>query len=272
MEAGSEHATWTILALIAICCGAILLQIRRARHGRELYVRRLPGLEAVDDAVGRATEMGRPIMFCAGLGGIDIITLTSLAVGQYVAKEAAKFGGRTILPVDGVQLFPVAREVLREAYIAGSEDGVASPDLADVRYYPGGQFAWAMAVAGTILREKCAANFFFGSYGAEALMLAEAGLMADSVQVAATPSEHQIPFFLVTCDYTLFGEEFYAAGAYISREPVMLGSLVGQDIGKIVFLAIVLLGAILAGVDAAVAQHFPGAGSPLEWYENLLRR
>jgi hypothetical protein len=49
----------------------------------------------------------------------------------------------------------------------------------------------------------------------------------------------QIPFFLAACDYTIIGDEYYAASAYLSREPTLLGSLVGQDYGKILMIGLV---------------------------------
>jgi len=41
---------------------AIIWNIYYARSGKDLFVRRIPGLEAVDEAIGRATEMGRSIL------------------------------------------------------------------------------------------------------------------------------------------------------------------------------------------------------------------
>ena len=56
----------------------------------------------------------------------------------------------------------------------------------------------------------------------------------------------QLPFFVAACDYTLIGEELFAASAYLSREPKLLGSLKGQDIGgKLVFLSLALIFIIL---------------------------
>jgi hypothetical protein len=73
-------------------------------------------------------------------------------------------------------------------------------------------------------------------------VLAEAGQQTGAVQIACTPSIYQVPFFMVSCDYTVFGEEFYAAGAYFSRDPVLTGSLVGQDWAKMLLLVIMLIG------------------------------
>jgi hypothetical protein len=100
-------------------------------------------------------------------------------------------------------------------------------------------------VAGWIKRERVGANFLIGVYGFESLVIAEAGQQAGAVQIACTPSFFQVPFFLVSCDYTVFGEEYYAAGAYFSRDPVLTGSLVAQDWAKLALLILIVAGVIL---------------------------
>jgi len=40
------------------------------------------------------------------------------------------------------------------------------------------------------------------------------------------------------------GEELYAASAYLSKEPLMLGSLKGQDLIKILLVGCIILGVI----------------------------
>ena len=96
-----------------------------------------------------------------------------------------------------------------------------------------------------MLREQPAANFFMGAYYAESLLLAEPGAATGAIQIAGTDSDHQLPFFITSCDYTLIGEELYAASAYLSREPVLVGTLRGQDIGKGVFLGAIVVGTLL---------------------------
>lgn len=224
---------------------AVLASITRARRGRQLYLRAIPGFSAVDEAAGRATEMGRPVLFSVGLGGVDSITvLTGMTVMQHVGRICARMGARCIVPIDGPSAYPLAQEVMREVW--ESEGRPESFRADDVKYLTGGQFAWAMAVMGLMTRERVASAFYFGYYGAESLMLAETGYQVGAVQVAGTPDLYQAPFFVVACDYTVFGEEFYAASAYLSREPTMVGSLVGQDLGKMLLLGIAVAGVVLA--------------------------
>lgn len=60
----------------------------------------------------------------------------------------------------------------------------------------------------------------------------------------------QLPFFVAACDYTLIGEEFFAASAYLSGEPEQLGSLKGQDVGKVMVAALLIVGVAMATVAA----------------------
>jgi hypothetical protein len=74
--------------------------------------------------------------------------------------------------------------------------------------------------------------------------------------VAGTPTTTQIPFFIAACDYVIIGDEFYAASAYISREPTALGSIVGQDIAKAVLIGVVLLGSAIVTLATLMGQPF----------------
>jgi hypothetical protein len=214
-----------------------------AQKGRKLFVRRIPGLTAIEEAVGRAVEMGRPILSSVGLGGIDIITLQALAIVTNVASVAAKFGQRMILPTRTAALIPIAEDAIGNAYAqAGRPDAFSDQDI---RFLSGEQFAYAAGVAGIIQREKVAATFLFGTFFAESLIIAENANQVGAIQVAGTPSTTQIPFFVVACDYVIIGDEFYAATAYLTRQPTLMGSLVGQDYAKMLLLGLALLGVVL---------------------------
>jgi len=240
-----------LLALLGLAGWVGLRGLKR--RGGELFLRRIPGLEAIDEAVGRATEMGRPMLFSLGLEGLTVTTFAGLAVLGYVARLAARYGTRLLVPICAPEVLPVAREVVREAYQAEGRLEAYNPE--DIRYLTSDQFGYASGVVGLMHREGVASNFFFGGFAAESLILAETGRHVGAMQVAGTPDMYQIPFFIAACDYTVIGEEFYAASAYLSREPVMLGSVVGQDWGKAILFLLILLGVL---AKCALAWHLPG--------------
>ena len=218
--------------------------IRHARSGKELFIRRIAGLDAVEEAVGRATEMGRPILYVPGLAAISqISTIAALNILSEVAKKTAQYGSDLLVPNRDPIVYTVATEMVKEAYTE-----VGRPDVfkkENVFFVSDNQFAYAAAVDGIMVREKPATNLLMGMFWAESLILAETGAATGAIQIAGTDSVHQLPFFITACDYTLIGEELYAASAYLSRDPVLLGSLKAQDWGKILILAILLAGSAL---------------------------
>ncbi len=252
----ANRAVYIVEGLLVIF---ILYKILSARRGRELFVRRIPGLAVLDEAVGRATEMGRPMLYSPGLGGLDIVGLQSMSILSHVAKHAAKYSTDIVVPLADPVLYTVAEEVVKDAYAsAGVPEQFSSESI---RFISAGQFAFASGVVGIIHREKVATAFYFGGYAAEALILSENGQQAGAIQIAGTPSITQIPFFLAACDYTIIGDEYYAASAYLSREPTLLGSLVGQDYGKILMVGLVLIG---AAAVTLTQLHVPVPG--LDWF------
>ncbi len=243
-----QHADLTIILFEGILVFLILYKILSARAGRRLFIRRIPGLSAIDEAVGRATEMGKPMIFSPGISGFSIVSLQALSILGHVIKSAAKYRARIIVPVLDSILYTITQESARDAYEAEGVPDAYNPE--DIRFMPDNQFAYTSGVIGMMHREQVASVFYFGDFFAEALILAENGRTVGAIQIAGTPQITQIPFFIATCDYTIIGDEYYAASAYLSREPTLLGSLVGQDYGKAVILGIIVLGIIAASVLA----------------------
>lgn len=227
-----------------IFCAAIVGNIYYAKGGKEIFVRRIPGLEAVDEAIGRATEMGRSILYTTGLGGVsDVATIASMTILGQVARRTADYETPLRVPCRDPIVMNVLREMVKSSYLDEGRPDIYNED--NIFFITESQFAYAAGVDGMMLREKPAAIFLQGTFYAESLILAETGNSIGAIQIAGTDSEHQLPFFIAACDYTLIGEELYAASAYLSREPMLLGSLRGQDWGKVLIFATIVLGVIL---------------------------
>jgi hypothetical protein len=233
-----------MLIAVLILSFLILWFIQRAKKGEELYIRPIAGLEAVDDAVGRATEMGRPIMYVPGIMDMDNIqTIAGVIILSRVARKAAEYECPILVPTCKSIVMSAAQETVKEAYL-----DVGRPDAYDadkIRYLTDDQFGYAAGVDGMMMREKPGAVFFMGCFYAESLILAETGHSVGAIQIAGTAQPSQLPFFVTACDYTLIGEELFAASAYLSKQPLLLGSLKGQDWGKGLLIIILIIGIIL---------------------------
>ncbi|MCX6842385.1 MAG: fibronectin type III domain-containing protein [candidate division WOR-3 bacterium] len=239
--------TNTVPALVGtVVLSFILLYfISRARWDKKLFIRRISGLDAVDEALGRATEMGRPTLYVPGTSTIgDVATIASLNILGEVAKKTAKFGTPLIVPNTDPIVYTVAREIVKESYTTAGRPDAFTQDI--VFFVTDQQFAFAAAVDGIMTRQKPATNFLVGMFYAEALIMAETGASTGAVQIAGTDAVSQLPFFITACDYTLIGEELYAASAYLSREPLLLGGIKGQDYSKALIVGVIVLGTLLA--------------------------
>ncbi len=231
-----------VTAIFFIC---LFAYIGQAQRGKTWTFRHIPGLIAIEEAIGRATEMGKGILYVPGIQDIDDIqTVASMILLGNVARTAAKYETPLFVPTITPAVYTVAEEVVKSSYQdVGRADAFRSDQ---VRYISSEQFAYVAAVNGTMLREKPAANLFLGAFFAESLLLAETGHSIGAIQIAGTANVHQLPFFVVACDYTLIGEEYYAASALLSNDAKLLGSLKSSDTVKLVLIAIVVLGCILA--------------------------
>ncbi len=265
----SAQKFWYLL-FVSILCLAVVYYIWLAQRGVSLKIRKIAGLEAVDDAVGRATEMGRPVLFIAGIQDMDNIqTVAGLTVLGRVARVAAEHDALLEVPTSRSLVMTAARETVHSAFLnAGRPDAFNEKKI---YYVTDEQFGFVAATTGLIVREKPAACIYMGAFFAESLILAETANTVGSIQIAGTAEPAQLPFFVAACDYTLIGEEFFAASAYLSGEPRQLGSLKGQDVGKAIVMILTLVGTILVTVAVAMQQENSVIGDLIDFLrQNLL--
>tara|TARA_A100001015_G_scaffold317030_1_gene432872 strand:+ start:434 stop:1297 length:864 start_codon:yes stop_codon:yes gene_type:complete len=231
---------FSILSLSA----TLIYYTRAAERGEEFYLRPIPALKAVEEAVGRSTEMGRPILYVPGIQDMDQVeTVAGVVVLGHVAKMTARYETSLNVPVSRSIVMKAARESCRDAYTVEGRPDMFNEDM--VHYLTDDQFAYAAGVNGIMVREKPAACMYMGKFYAESLILAETGNSIGAIQIAGTASQAQIPFFVTACDYTLIGEEFFAASAYLSQKPELIGGVKGQDMIKLAVIAVMIISTML---------------------------
>ena len=243
--------------IMLLLFGAFLLMITlRANKGKIPELRRLAGIDAIEDAIGRATEMGRPVLFIPGINDIDDIqTLAGVNILSHVAFIAAEYDTPIIVATRRSVTLAVCEETVKQASLAAGRPEVYVPN--NMRFLSDDQFAFTAGVNGIMMREKPASCIYQGCFYSESLILAETGNMSGAIQVAGTANPGQLPFFVAACDYTLIGEEFFAASAYLSKDRDILASVTAADWLKAILLPIILLGSLLA----TLAATFPGSSA-----------
>ncbi|UCE23538.1 MAG: hypothetical protein JSU74_09555 [Candidatus Zixiibacteriota bacterium] len=242
----------TVATLVAslISIAIVLFTTFYKRGGAAFKVREIAGLRAVEDAIGRATEMARPVLYTPGWGG-DIqrpTTIASMNILSHIAEKTADYDCRLVYPTHDPVIMAVAQEVVKESYAR-----VGFPDryrAEDVAYVSSSQFGYAAAVDGLITRLQPASIFLLGTFEAESLILAETGNSINAIQIAGTDSTIQLSFFIVACDYTLIGEEVFAASGYLSGDKSILASVKAQDIMKVLIALFVVVAVIWSTIEA----------------------
>jgi hypothetical protein len=237
------------LATLLFLTAAAFVMMDRARKGKVPQIKRLPGLDAIQEAVGRSTEMGRPVHYTIGWadgglsGSMAPQILAGLSVLGYVAELTAKYGVKIFTTVSQPDTLPLHEEMLRLAYQKEGKQDLLRADA--VRFISIDLYAYAAGVLGEIAREKPGASIMIGPFWMEALLFTEEGFRQGAIQIAGTARTSQIPMFVATCDYTLIGEEIFAAGAYLSKNPSQIGSIAAQDVGKVFALVLLVAGLLL---------------------------
>lgn len=238
-----------ISALFMLLLTSIVVywNILQAKKGKRIDIRRLPALDAITESVGRAAEMGRPVF--GNIGSLANLTryetansLACIAVLGYTAEMAAEYGVPLIAPVGRPELLPIVTETIRDNYIkAGKPEDFVEDNIhflsPDIRVF-------ASHCIGLMEREQPAANIMVGEFSIELLPVAEVAGRAGAINIGGCARLSTMPFIAVACDYMLIGEEILAAGAYISREPLQVGSLAGTDLVKYLSVVLMILGAI----------------------------
>lgn len=246
----------TTFLLFVLFLAVSIYYMFRVKSGKIPTVRRIAGLDAIEEAVGRATELGRPVFYIPGRTEINTAgaaqNIAGLEILGHVAKLTAKYDTEIRVGIAAANVYPVAEAIVQQSYLEEGKADSVKPEM--VQFLSTDQFAFSAACLTIMNTEKTASVIMVGEFQAESMMLAEGAAQIGAVTIAGTARTAQLPFFVAACDYTLVGEEIFAGGAYLSKDPVKMGNLAAQDWGKLAALAIIIIGSVMmtAGNKGAV--------------------
>ncbi len=174
------------LAVLILMTASGIYYYRKFASDKVVPIRRIGGLDTIDEAIGRATEMGRPVHFTTGFGGLVADTFAAFAVLDYVARQCARYNARLIVSNSQPVVHPITENIVKTAYTVEGRPDSFKPS--NIRYLSDTQQAYVSGVWGIMEREKAAANIMMGYFFAESLLLAECGNRVGAFQVAGTAS------------------------------------------------------------------------------------
>jgi hypothetical protein len=235
---------WVVLVAMPLLLWRFTLYVRRRT---DLALRPIAAFEAVRGLMGRVAEQGKRVHLSLGRSGVgDEQTPTvasSLNVLRAMADEGATFDqAPTVTVADPIALL-VAQDVV---YRAHQRQGMAASYAeTDVQFIAPDPVAYAIGAQERVNEEGTGANVMVGHLADEYLLLGEAGAQRQIVQVAGSDALAAQPFALATSDHVLLGEELYAAGAYLTRQPAQVASLYVQDILRGLAVVAIVIGVLV---------------------------
>jgi len=242
------------LVILLISFGITMFFWNKVKQGKIPALRDMPVINAINEAIDRATEMGKPVIFTPGLSSLEgadaYQTLAGLSILRYISRKAAAQDTRLIVGCSKATIVPVAEDIIQTACREVGKPEAAK--LQEVDYLSDQQFAYAAAYIGRMHREKAASNIFTGTLWAESLIFAMAGHSAGCYQVGGTAVWTQMAYIVPVCDATLLGEELMAVGAYLSGEIQQLATIASHDVLRLIGIITLIASVILTcfGVPA----------------------
>ena len=133
--------------VIMIIISAIILFyfIVHARRNPDMFLRKIGGLDAVDEALGRATEMGKPVLFVHGLTGMgSISTIAATSILSRIVRKIADYDANLKVVNNDPIVMSVSQEVVKESYLEAGRPDAYNPD--NVFLVASEQFPYVAAV------------------------------------------------------------------------------------------------------------------------------
>lgn len=217
--------------------------IQRGRQGKTAYLRELPAVAAIPEAVRRATEMGRPVFFAPGAksithGTYGAASFAGLTILRYVSKLCAEQRTRLEVYICGAANMPIAQEAIRLACVEAKHPEEESNQK--INYI--GEAENQQPFAAAMIREKAGACIQFGDSGSGALTVVSAAAYAGIFQIMANTQTTNCAWLPPMCDYFLMADGPQAAAAYVTGDPQVSNTVLAIDLMKVAVIALTLIG------------------------------
>lgn len=232
-------------------------------------LRVLPSFLAIEEGIGRATEMNRPVMWSTGDKGtlsneLAPHVLMSFTFLRYITELCCSYGARQIVAVGGqrgggADLLPYVQGIVDEVYKAHGKEGEAE-DV--VRFVAAEQSAYQMGLQGIIMRENVGANFLLAPFGDAMIPPAEAGCRVGALQIGGggryggSMDHHYVAFL----DYWMICDEVFEVSAMLSGDPIQTSGIAVGDYTKWTIIIVTGLGFLLVQLGITFIKDFLMSG------------
>lgn len=222
----------------------------RVRAGHMPTLRQIRAFDTLKGLTGRSMEAGRSLHLSLGIGSVVNNTtadsLAGLSLLRYLAKQSTATGVPPIVSMADPTVMLYAQNVLGAA--ADTPDDAAEA-YRHVRWMAPQSSAYAAGVMNLINIEQTEGNVMLGNFGDEYLLIGETAAGSGTKYIGGTSDPNTLPFIYATAEEALLGEEIYAAGAYLEKQPAHIGSLIAQDTMRWLIFLFILAGILIASLS-----------------------
>lgn len=208
-------------------------------------IREIPAYTRLRRAVGRVVEDGSRLH--VSLGRSAMVTpqgasaLAGLALLGRLAELTSGGDKPPIATTGDASVAILAQSILQDA----AESSNQSFDPSAGRLTGLTPFSYAAGAIPSIRDENVSAAVLMGNFGVEAALLTDAAERSQVFNLAASDNLEAQAVLYATAQQPVIGEELFAAGAYFDLGSMHHASVTVQDILRFIFIAAMLIGALL---------------------------
>jgi len=232
---------------LILILGIFILGIYYMRRGKLPYIRRVAAIDAISEAVGRSTEMGKPVLCSYGTGGFGYAVIAAMSILGHVARTCAETDTRLLVPTGGSHTSYLTRElaidIVKGQYTAAGKPEMYNED--DMPFLSGEQYSFTAGYIGMLVRDRPGAVIMTGGHSSEAMNIAEMSNLVGALTITSGTYVSNMAALACASDYIMLVDEQPAAGAYLSKDPEQLATIRVVDIYKVLSLLLIVVGLLV---------------------------
>lgn len=254
-----EAGRVTDLVFCIISFAAISWYLWQATQGKEMKLRTMEQVEAIEDGVDRAVEENRPVYVEPGclvfLSGTRApIAINGMNVLRYTARLCVRKGARVILPVPfNPETYPLIDGIFREVAVSEGVPEAYRPE--DVRYYGNTEASFSVGASTDIARTSASLVVMVGSTTSSEIYMSGVALSEGATVIYGNTLYALMGAAACMAHYSMYGDDVFGAGAICSGDNEVRSTMLGGDLTKLIIVALILISAILAAAGLPIVSE-----------------
>ena len=226
-------------------------------RGRRLELRSMPQFEAIADGIDRAVEQGLPVYVAPGayayLSGLYApMTIAYLNILRHTARLAVRRGAELRLPIAmNPETLPITDGIYREVCVAEGKPEAYHRE--NVFWSSINESGYSVGLAAQVERTGCATYVVVGALtGTGDINPTGTARSNGAIVIGGTARMRHQGTYAMLIDYLMVGPDVYACAAQASGDPVVVSTIMSNDVLQLILMAIFVIGVALGAAAMPV--------------------